>query len=321
VVSLRKFDSFLSKSWPDRIRAVIATCRHLLVKAHIVAPMGRRQFRRVVAQDSATLSFFNKSLNIIEQRNHIRALLSDERHRNPLRLTSYGFKVYSQGDEDGIIQEIFNRIGLESRIFVEFGVGDGLENNTAKLLLDGWRGLWLEGSPTDSAKIRRTFSRELASGQLKFTQAFIDRDNINSLISAHYTGAIDLISIDIDGNDIHILENLDAVSPRVLIIEYNGKFPPPMSIAQKYNRSNIWRGTDYNGSSLEAITKIAIQKGYRLVGCNIIGTNAFFVRADLVQDKFLEPFTAENHYEPARYFLLPGFVVGHSPDWGEYDRI
>jgi hypothetical protein len=50
--------------------------------------------------------------------------------------------------------------------------------------------------------------------------------------------------------------------------------------------------------------------GYCLVGCNITGTNAFLVRKDLVADHFLEPFTAENHYEPARYYLT-SFSSGH----------
>lgn len=72
------------------------------------------------------------------------------------------------------------------------------------------------------------------------------------------------------------------------------------------------------GASLSAITKIAEQKGYSLVGCNITGANAFLVRKDLLQDKFCQPFTAEHHYEPARYFLWPHYVSGHDPDWGHY---
>jgi hypothetical protein len=38
--------------------------------------------------------------------------------------TAHG-QVYSQNNEDGIIAEIFRRIGTENRTFVEFGVGDG----------------------------------------------------------------------------------------------------------------------------------------------------------------------------------------------------
>src|SRR5262249_9149403 len=65
---------------------------------------------------------------------------------DPKRLLRHGYKVYSQNDEDGIIAEIFRRIGTQRRTFVEFGVETGVECNTAKLLVEGWRGLWIEGN-------------------------------------------------------------------------------------------------------------------------------------------------------------------------------
>jgi hypothetical protein len=55
------------------------------------------------------------------------------------------------------------------------------------------------------------------------------------------------------------------------------------------------------------------------VGCNISGANAFFVRNDLVGDYFHTPFTAENHYEPARYWIVDGFISGHPPRFGLYE--
>src|SRR5436190_14023774 len=72
--------------------------------------------------------------------------LAKPRYADPKRLIKHGFRVYSQNDEDGIIQEIFRRIGVQDRTFIEFGVSIGNECNTAKLLLEGWHGLWMEGS-------------------------------------------------------------------------------------------------------------------------------------------------------------------------------
>ena len=46
--------------------------------------------------------------------------LTKKRMSEPLALENFGYKVYSQNDEDGIIQEIFSRIGTESNEFVEF---------------------------------------------------------------------------------------------------------------------------------------------------------------------------------------------------------
>src|SRR5438128_2321495 len=185
------------------------------------------------------------TLAVIERERYVKELLSDPKYNDKKRLEIYGFKVCSQYDEDGIIQEIFNRIGLGTRLFVEFGVENGLENNTLKLLLDGWQGLWIEGSAQYVSLVRSKFSNIIDAGNLIIEEAFIDRDNINDTIHRHYTGEIDLISIDIDGNEIYILERLEVVNPRVIVIEYNAKFPPPMSIAQKYNAQHRWSGTDY----------------------------------------------------------------------------
>lgn len=275
-------------------------------------------FKRGITEAISTIRLRAHALAVIERERYVRELLNDDKYQDGKRLEPYGLKVYSQYDEDGIIQEIFSRIGVDRSLFVEFGVENGLENNTLKLLLEGWHGLWMEGNRRYVSQINSKFSGLIQKGNLRVQNAFIDRDNINDLIGRQYTGEIDLISIDIDGNDIYILENLEIIRPRVVVIEYNGKFPPSMSIAQAYNAKHQWRGGDYGGSSLAAITKVAGRKGYSLVGCNITGVNAFFVRNDLLADHFCAPFTAENHYQPARYFLWQTFTVGHPADWGTY---
>ena len=63
--------------------------------------------------------------------------LATPRYTEPKRLVRHGFKVYSQSDEDGIIQEIFKRIGTTNRTFIEFGVETGVECNSVKLLVEG----------------------------------------------------------------------------------------------------------------------------------------------------------------------------------------
>jgi hypothetical protein len=238
---------------------------------------------------------------------------------DPKRLTRHGYKVFSESDEDGIIAEIFRRIGMENRVFFEFGVGDGLANNTLSLLLGGWRGYWIDGSAEFVAKLSVTFREQLQSGQLQVLNQFITRDTINPLIQKlGMPATIDLMSIDIDGNDYWIWQAIEAVSARVIVIEYNGTLRPTHSIVPEYNDSNQWNGTSYMGASLTALEKLGRQKGYSLVGCNYTGANAFFVRDDLVKDLFYSPFTAATHYEPARYLKLKS---GHPPGVGPYVQI
>lgn len=316
----QKFRTFLAKSRRDKFVAIAANLRYALYRAGLRRTPGPRpDFARLIAEDVATIKQRLHLLAVVERERHVREILADPMYQDRRRLPPFGHKIYSQNDEDGIVQEIFARIGLGTRLFVEFGVENGLENNTLKLLLEGWSGLWLEGDAGNVANIRARFGDVIAEGRLHARQAFLDRDNIDRLIGETFAGEIDLLSIDIDGNDIHLLEALTVVSPRVVVIEYNGKFPPPLSIAQAYDPGYRWHGgSDYSGASLAAIVKIAHRKGYALVGCNITGLNAFFVRHDLLGDRFCPPYTAENHFVPARYHLTPAFAVGHPPDWGRY---
>lgn len=223
--------------------------------------------------------------------------------------------MYSQSDEDGIIREIFNRIGVTNKTFVEFGIGNGLENNTLALLFDDWRGLWIDASSKSIQKIRNAFANIIETKQLQVVQSFITTDNINALISNHINAPeIDLLSVDIDGNDYHILNAITCVSPRVIVVEYNAKFTPPILYCMTYNATHSWEKDDCFGVSLKFLEVHLGQKGYTLVGCNLSGANAFFVRNDLVGDRFLAPFTAEHHYEPARYYLS-GYFAGHPPSY------
>jgi hypothetical protein len=93
-------------------------------------------------------------------------------------------------------------------------------------------------------------------------------------------------------------------------MEYNAKFIPPTSYCMKYDADHVWRDDDCMGASLKFLEVALEAKGYRLVGCSLSGANAFFVRDDLVEDHFLSPFTAEFHYEPARYYLCC-YASGH----------
>ena len=148
--------------------------------------------------------------------------------------------MYSQNDEDGITHEIFRRIGTSNKRFIEFGVQDGLESNTHLLLFYGWSGLWIEGSSDDCNQIAMKFRPVIETGRLKVKNAFITRDNINTLFEeAGFLGEIDLLSIDIDGNDLYIWDAIEAVNPRVVVTEYNGKFPPDLEWCQVYDASHV----------------------------------------------------------------------------------
>lgn len=246
-------------------------------------------------------------------------IFRDELAADPRTLTAYGFTAYSQADEDGILAEIYKRIGTTDRRFIEFGAGDGLENNSTYLLLTGWTGLWMDGSPENIATIRKWFGDYLSDDRLKVNQCFITRENLNDLISASgISGEIDFLSIDIDGNDYWMWEALKAVNPRVVAIEYNATFRPPNRIVQEYNPTHVWNSDNYFGASLSALEALGDKLGYVLVGCSWAGTNAFFIRKDLEGGKFSPPFTAEHHYREPNYDAFVRGFNRHRRAIGKY---
>jgi hypothetical protein len=208
--------------------------------------------------------------------------------------------------------EIFRRIGVSNRYFVEFGSANGKDGNTVLFLKSGWRGLWMDGNKSLTDAAARDFAAEVNAGRLTIRNSFITAENIEGLFrSAHVLEEFDLLSIDIDRNDYYVWEAIRNYHPRTVIIEYNAIFPAAVDWVVEYRADRWWDGTSHFGASLRALERLGASKGYALVGCNISGSNAFFVRHDLVADRFAQPFTAENHYEPPRYFLSKALKVGH----------
>jgi hypothetical protein len=254
----------------------------------------------------------------LQKRQYWEATMRQSRYAEAKRLVQFGWKAYCQNDEDGIIAEIFTRIGVTSRRFVEIGVSV-LENNTLALLLQGWTGAWIDGNQAHEAWAREYAGHLFADDELAMATCHVDVTNINTLIADNARGMeLDLLSIDVDGNDYWLFEAVTA-RPRVCVLEYNATWHPPISVTQPYDPSRVWDGTNYMGASLSALTSLAARKGYRLVGCSFAGVNAFFVAEELCGDRFLSPYTAANHYEPARYDWAD--QSGHAPGIGPLVRV
>ncbi|TCL70409.1 hypothetical protein [Rhizobium sp. BK251] len=227
---------------------------------------------------------------------------TNPRYRDARRVGSAPGQVYSQNNEDGVIAEIFRRIGTTAKTFIEIAAGDGVENTTRLLLDLGWSGIWIEAGDAQAASIRTLMSEPIADGRLVFIQNRVDRENVVELLQQSLPSELDYLSLDIDYNTSHIWSALTALRPRVVCVEYNAHFPPSIDHEVLYDPEAMWQGTTRFGASLKALERIGREAGYSLVGCDIFGVNAYFVRNDLCnEERFLAPFTAENHYEPPRY--------------------
>lgn len=197
----------------------------------------------------------------------------------------YEYSLFSQNGEDGILRHVFEQIGFRSRRAVEFGFSTN-ENNSLRLVLhERFAGLFLDGSDWQVDRFNRA-AASLGRGDARAVRIFLTRENLqHTLLGLGTPPEIDLLSIDVDGNDYWFWESLDRVSARVTVMEYNSALGPDLSLAMPYAASG--RPADdaphhfaYFGASLEALTRLARRKGASLVGCDSSGTNAFFVRDD-----------------------------------------
>ncbi len=159
-------------------------------------------------------------------RNHY----SDEKN-----LTRFYSQVYSQNGEDGMIAEVFRRIGTTDRFFVEIGVENGLQCNTRFLLETGWTGVWIEGDRTRAAEVSKLFAPFITANRLKILHAFVSAESVESLLEeALVPQKFDFLSLDVDQNTSHIWKAIRRFEPRVSCIEYNASIPPSCAIEVPY---------------------------------------------------------------------------------------
>lgn len=214
----------------------------------------------------------------------------------PLRFDEVEFRAYSQNGEDGILLYIFSLIGTTNKITIEICAGDGTQCNSTNLIVNhGWNGMLVDGSEYLVTRGRIFFKHhpDTFSFPPAFVHAWIDRETVNDLISSNgYRGDVDLLSIDIDGADYWIWEAITVVRPRVVVVEVQTIWPAGVSVSVPYARdfsSPLIEGFSmYASASLTAFAKLASKKGYRLVGCQALGFNCFFMRDDVGQSLFPE---------------------------------
>ena len=198
----------------------------------------------------------------------------------PQKFVARRARLMSNDEEDGITLAILSDIRVTNRTFVEVACGSNGGNSGFLALECGWRGLMVDGDEERLAAARRRFRY----ADVTFANSFVTKENIDCLLAENgIDGDIDLMSIDIDGNDFWIWEGLTAATPRLIIIEYNSYFGPDKSVVVPYS-ADFDRHNYINffyGASIQAMTKLAARKGYRLIATEPRGHNAYFLRNDV----------------------------------------
>lgn len=218
---------------------------------------------------------------------------------------AYEQQTFSQNGEDGILLEILKRIKTDKGYFCEIGSGDGKENNTRILLESGWKGIWFDGNKDSCSTASKTNEQFVNIGNLKIANVFLTAENVNQLLSDSLVPkVIDVLSLDLDLNTYHVWEKLEETKPKVAIIEYNGFYPAESDWVATYEEHGCWDGGINMGTSLKPLVLLSEKKGYCLIGCDLSGTNAFFIRRDLAKSHFSNSPKYDQLFESAKPFLL-----------------
>jgi len=222
-------------------------------------------------------------------------------------LETYERRVFSQNGEDGVIEKIFTIIEPTSKFSVEFGAGDGFTLSSVRNLVvnHGWGSLMIEGDENKAGQIEGYYE---GKSNVKGLQAWVYPGNVEILFEENGVPLdLDFLVVDIDNNDYYIWKVMHKYRPKVVMMEHNGLFAPPLKVVVDYNPMNYWDSSYYWGASIQSFYDLAKEKGYELIYVEKRGINLFFV-----DKKYYERFAITNNppeklYRPFnyRYTIFP----------------
>ncbi len=222
-------------------------------------------------------------------------------------LNSFKKNVYSQFGEDGIIEEILERIsasGSTDGWCVEFGAWDGMHlSNTCNLIRNKkYKAVLIEGDAQKYEELKKNIPQEDVVKVCRFV-SFEGNNSLDEILRATPIPAdFDFLSIDIDGCDYYIFESLTIFRPKIICVEFNPSIPNEQEFVQPRDFSIK------QGASAKSLIKLGEQKGYSLVAvtdCNVFMVRNDFLGAVLGEKKVSLEELRED--DAAKVFLFVGY--------------
>ncbi|NOZ86185.1 MAG: hypothetical protein GXP49_07945 [Deltaproteobacteria bacterium] len=214
----------------------------------------------------------------------------------PVDLADSEHSVFSQNGEDGVIARIFQVIEPTSKFCIEFGAGDGVHlSNVRNLIINhGWHGLLIEGDQKLSAKCSEVYKDR---PDVTCLHKWVYPGNVETIFEDHHVPKdVDFIVIDIDSFGYYVWKVMHLFRPKLVQIEVNGLFAPPIRAVVEYSPFDYWDNSFYYGASLQSLYELGKKKGYKLVYMEKRGINAFFV-----DKKYYDRFNIKDN-SPARLY-------------------
>jgi len=206
--------------------------------------------------------------------------------------SSLGLPKSSNFNEEDIIKDMIEKIGVKHRFCVDIGAADGVSmSNSYTLFQSGWSGLAVEYGGDSFAKLAYRYQ---SLKDVSLVRMGVSPANVLSLLSA--SGApkdLGFLSLDIDGYDYFILEKiLFAYRPSIICVEVNTIIPPPVKFSVTWSPDYSWKGGHFAGQSISMVEELAIRNKYDIVALEF--NNLFLVPKESKQHVAL---TAKEAYK------------------------
>ena len=195
--------------------------------------------------------------------------------------------VYSQWGEDGILDYLCDAVDLDRPKVLELGCGDFRECNSRFLAEYRSAGVTMVDGRGDLVKSVRALPAFVRT-TLDPRPEWITPDTVGGLVGSarEVHGRLDVLSLDIDGNDYWVARSIDYTGVRIVVFEYQPIFGPDKAVSvprqDDFDRTSAHFSWLYYGASLRAFVDLMRGRGFTFVGSNRSGNNAFFVADEFV---------------------------------------
>ncbi|MES2579466.1 MAG: hypothetical protein V4552_02890 [Pseudomonadota bacterium] len=238
------------------------------------------------------------------------ALMMNARNVDLTRPNTWEFSGFSQNGEDGILQVLRKQLTSSNRYFIEIGVSDGIENNSAWLIVaEKYSGIMIEGSKKLARRAEKIAQRYSIGAECH--NIFVTRESVENLKALAFHKDPDVFSLDIDGNDYYIAKAIleGGFRPKIFVVEYNSVYGAEQSVTVEYRDDFVFSSAHptklYYGVSVAGWRNFFESQGYRFVTVDQNGVNAFFVDPAFFDSTFLDNVQglnfAENLYQYTKF--------------------
>lgn len=202
-------------------------------------------------------------------------------------INKFEFKISSQNNEDGIINHLTKNIIKPDNVFFEIGF-DFDEFNSLNLIKKNWSGTLIDGDQIKCDKLKACVSKYFKTQKINIYNSFITYENINQIIAKNVSNNnFDFFSLDTDGMDYWILENLNY-KPKIICAEFNPWLGKSKKLILPKSLNFNYQSDMYYGASLKAYQFLLKKKNYKLVAIESSGNNAFFIDQNEFKIQFNE---------------------------------